>query len=451
LAARNEMSSGLGRVKARLSWLVLGVAACAGEGAEEARLDESAQAIIYGNDDRLEVYQHPDPILRGLAQSSAVALIPRNRFGRAANGDFVLYTQSLAGAFNVCADQRFADELAAADCSGVLIDDDLVLTAAHCFQSDQACERYSFVFDYWYRDVGDLEPFGWGDIYSCRRVVSRTLSVRTAVPRIDYAVVQLDRKPLGRTPVALRMTPLNEGDSVATIGCVSGLPAKIDSGGRVLDSRSPDLDYFQLDSDTFQGSSGSGVFDRSGRLAGVLVRGGEDYRDIPDGACQVPNVVTELGVDDGGLPLKLAADGGMLTVDGEEATYVARVVEGVCGTGWPSPRLCSTSARCGDGICSVAETRTDCPADCACMSGECLDGGSYVAAPAGSLGLEKARPVEDSGCAVSLLPRSRVRGGASTAHDQAGALVPSLWLVATLWWRRRHGGRGRSGRRPTAA
>ena len=165
----------MARVVARAGTLGL-----CGAGRRRARGGESisvaTQAIIYGQDDRVEIYESPDVRLRALASSSFVALIPRSHFARTASGDFAIFTRPLKDAFQVCADARFANQPTAADCSGVLIDDDLVLTAGHCFTSDDACERFAFMFDYFFSGPGDLEPMGWGDVYGCRRIVSRQVT-----------------------------------------------------------------------------------------------------------------------------------------------------------------------------------------------------------------------------------------------------------------------------------
>lgn len=394
------------------------LAACATSVGGEPELGENRHAIIYGEDDRREVFDHPDLGLRGLAEGSVVALIPHARFVRKSSGDLALASQVLEAAFEVCADERFATQPTAADCSGVLIDTDLVLTAGHCFGADASCERYAFVFDYFYTSAEQLEPgarasFGAGDVYGCRRVVARRVSTARDLMRIDYAVVQLDRSPAGRTPATIRAEPLAQGEPLATIGCVSGLPAKIDSGSHVLDPRAPNEDFFLLDSDTFEGSSGSGVFDAAARLVGVLVRGGQDYEPRPDAGCVVPKRV-DLSADAGGLSSEL----------GEEATYVARAVEETCARGWPSQRLCGIAPRCGDGFCTGDETRTLCPDDCSCLGDACNQPLQDAPAVAGS-SVPKARTADADGMSCAA------RGG------QAGAKELVLIALALAARRRR--------------
>jgi hypothetical protein len=406
-----------------LACAVLGLSACVVSDDDVPVGGESisvaTQAIIYGDDSRVEVYDSPDERLRNLASSSFVALIPRSHFGRTSTGDIAIFTRRLSDAFQVCPDARFASQPTAADCSGMLIDDDLVLTAGHCFTSDDACERFAFMFDYFFSGPKAFEPTGWGDVYGCRRIVKRQITADTNPPRIDYAIVQLDRTAVGRTPATFRTTPLSDGEPLSVLGCVSGLPAKIDSGAHVVSSRAPNSDYFLLDSDTFQGSSGSGVFDANAQLVGVLVRGGEDYVDRPDAACKVPKVVSTVG------------DSGMLRAGvGEEATYVARAIEGLCASGWPSPRLCGAQPRCGDGFCSAGENRVVCAADCDCADGSCALPGQETAATVGLPAPKAKRSTHDSGCAVST-PGDPT----SLAGGRAGWLV-ALCALGSLWARR---------------
>jgi len=374
------------------AWLAVVIASCVPTVEDDSNaLGESTQPIIYGQDDRLEVYEHPDPTLRALAESSVVALIPRSQFARASSGNVAIFTRKLKDAFDVCTDERFAEQPTPAVCSGVLIDDDLVLTAGHCFPSD-ACERYAFAFDYFNRSDAGLASIQWGDIYGCRRIVHRIVSPEGSLSRIDYALVQLDRPAAGRTPAPIRTSQLTAGEPLATIGSVSGLPAKIDSGSRVLNTRAPANDYFLLDSDTFEGSSGSGVFDVGANLVGVLVRGGRDYEERPGADCMVPKLValdTDAAVQPPGI--------------GEEATYIGRVLEGLCMHGWPSARLCDRAPVCGDNFCTSGESRALCPLDCGCAQGACDVHASPPATPGAAVTKAK-KPHKERGCALASEP-----------------------------------------------
>src|SRR6185369_16322465 len=98
---------------------------------------------------------------------------------------------------------------------------------------------------------------------------------------VDFAIVALDR-PVGQllgppAPVAAAGARA-AGEAVTVIGFPSGLPVKVDPSS-LIDPRPGALDYFTLASDTFQGSSGSGIFDGAGQLAGVFARGTADFVD----------------------------------------------------------------------------------------------------------------------------------------------------------------------------
>ena len=82
---------------------------------------------------------------------------------------------------------------------------------------------------------------------------------RSASPRHAPAEVEKQR-------VAMRV-----GAPVTMIGFGSGLPAKIDTGGTVVDASAGTLEAFRATTDAFGGNSGSGVFDINRKV--VLARG----------------------------------------------------------------------------------------------------------------------------------------------------------------------------------
>lgn len=314
-----------------------------------------ARAVVYGTDDRVDVWQETDPALQSLAQTSTAALIePWNL--RFPGGGAVEAAAAPLGAWdNYCVGTPFLEESTASTCGAVLIDGDLVLTASHCLTRVPSCRDYDYVFGYVESAPGTLGALSRAQVYGCRTVAVSVESPPDSDTHVDYAVVQLDRPvDASLTPVTLGAADvLSAGQAVVTIGFPSGLPVKLDPSA-VLDPRAATLDYFTLASDTFEGSSGSGVYDADRRLVGLFARGTADYVDR--GSCRAVRVVT--------TPDAASA---------ESATYVAAAVAALCAAGWPSQRLCGVAPACGDGICSPpAEQPANCPGDCS--SPVCGDG-----------------------------------------------------------------------------
>jgi hypothetical protein len=314
-----------------------------------------AWAVVYGTDGRIDVSQEPDAALRALAVGSTAALIQPWNLRFAADDTVTVEAAPLASWDDFCAGTPFLDQPTAATCGGVLIDDDLLLTAAHCLSRVPTCRSYDYVFDYAEGQPGAVDPLSRTKVYGCRAVAVSFESPPDADTHLDYAVVQLDR-PVDPSLAPVNLAPsaaLSAGQAVVVIGYPGGLPAKIDPAN-VIDPRAATLDFFQLGSDTFDGSSGSGVFDASDNLIGLFARGTTDFVDR--GTCRAIRVVTTPDPS-----------------SGESATYLQPALQALCAAGWPSARLCGTAPSCGDGVCSApSETPDSCPADCAVPS--CGDG-----------------------------------------------------------------------------
>jgi V8-like Glu-specific endopeptidase len=108
---------------------------------------------------------------------------------------------------------------------------------------------------------------------------------------LDYAIVQLDRRVSDRTPLEFRNdSEIDLGTPLTVIGSPSGLPLKVASGANVRDTSH--LYSFKANLDTFQGNSGSAVFNsKTGIVEGILVRGEEDYEQNQVKMCfQAKNV-----------------------------------------------------------------------------------------------------------------------------------------------------------------
>lgn len=290
-------------------------------------LGTTKDPVVYGTDDRMDVYAHPDATLRARAQQATVALMSPSSINTSNPNNVTFNASTLKSAYNLCSTERFLNDPTPAFCSGTLIDGDLVLTAGHCITSASDCSNTRFVFKFYRTSANALETITTADIFSCQSIVARQQATVNG-RNLDYAVVRLDRSAAPRfTPAPIRAgnSAMPVGAKVAVIGSGSGIPFKIDSGGSVRDARGSTLDYFVASTDTFGGNSGSGVYETSGyTVAGILVRGATDY--VSNGSCRVVNVCAESGCR------------------GEDITYVRPAIDAYCAAvNGANARLCGGS------------------------------------------------------------------------------------------------------------
>lgn len=314
-------------------------------GSTEARLGEIEQPIIYGEDDRLEVYEVQNDLLRRRAELTTVSFLYRQSVEYSTDASASIDGPAYELLYGLCADEPFLGQPGAAWCTGVLIDDDLVLTAGHCLgtsasQVATTCERMAVAFGYHYTSAGVFPEITDEDIFNCRRVAVWTQN-SDDLTAPDFAIIQLDKSATPRHEVSpLRETPALPGERVAVVTHGAGLPSKVDEGARVLDTRAYS-EYFSADTDTFEGASGSPVFDENSILLGIHTRGAADWEV---GTSCRSAVRTSTGAED--------------------HQVVSSPVEQLCNEQWPSERLCGLAPDCGDGVCSLEEQTDTCPTDC---------------------------------------------------------------------------------------
>lgn len=393
----------------RFAWrlYVAAVVACGCSApTSEGVVSTAGEAIVYGNDDRVQTELSGMPGALPLGRSSA-ALIPLYRLDLSDSEHIRILSPNLAEAWGVCADEAFASESTAADCSGTLIAPELLLTAGHCVSANATSDT-RVVFGYVMRD-GAPAPITAGDVYLVDEVV-----VRQMQSNVDFAVLRLDRPVEGREPAPIRIgdAPLIDAAELFVIGHPSGLPQKFAAGAQVDDPRASSLDYFTANLDVFPSSSGGGVFDaNAGELVGLVARGpAATYLDSAGEGCKRALVVA----DD--------------FRDQIEATYVQRALDDLCQV-HPVSKLCS----CGNGICDLdqRETTGSCPVDCGTACGDEVCNGTESAAicyqDCGSCGNGVCEPdevarqscCEDCGCP----------GGYACRTDTTNSCLPKLGNV----------------------
>jgi V8-like Glu-specific endopeptidase len=326
------------------SWGALSACSAPSEG----YLAQARAPLIYGSDDRRDLYAVEDVEVRTLALSGTAALMPPRSLKSTATGSLAFGPETLSDVFDLCDSEPFVGQPSLANCSGVLLDHDLVVTAAHCV-TFLPCQEQRWVFGYAVLREGKRPELDEGAVYRCRSVPVREYGTTRDGRRLDFAVVQLDRPvSLDKGPPPIAMVAMPLGARATVIGYPSGLPAKVDRGATILNAREAELDYLSLASDTFLGSSGSGVFNGRYELVAIVVRGGEDYEYRPQSGCYVSRHIVE----------------GQELENGEHASYVSSAQSSLCASGWASERLCHRSSTCGDAQCSLNEHSGACPSDC---------------------------------------------------------------------------------------
>ncbi|MBI4679108.1 MAG: trypsin-like peptidase domain-containing protein [Elusimicrobia bacterium] len=260
--------------------------------------------VIYGDDDRLDIYQVNNAKLLKMADSTAALFEGYNVKVEGAKA--LLTTRHYGDALRLCKEEPFYEQRTGAFCSGSLVGPDLLMTAGHCVETEEACKDAKFVFGFGVKKKGELpESVPATEVYGCAKLVGRAQVDDGA----DWALVKLDRRVLSHTPLKLNRTGKIENKTLLiVIGHPAGLPTKIAGGASVRDA-SPD-GYFVANLDTYGGNSGSAVFNAStGLVEGILVRGENDY--VWKGDCRVSN--------------KCPADG----CRGEDVTKISAVSSGV--------------------------------------------------------------------------------------------------------------------------
>ena len=232
---------------------------------------------IYGSDSRQEHSAMPP---EWTSIGDAVAMIYDTQSNRVFDSQGVFqYEQSLRDKHGDCdgTPLRFSDQPTPGRCTATLIAPNKVATAGHCFKP-HLCGRLAFAFGATTDAMVRGTPFAADRLYSCGSV---EISVSTGGK--DWAVVRLDRSVPDSvaSPVRVASTEVAIGTPVMSIGHPDGLPRKYAGDAQVKEVMQSGTDAFRFSTnvDAFVGSSGSGVFDMSGEMVGILINGNRDYDD----------------------------------------------------------------------------------------------------------------------------------------------------------------------------
>jgi len=247
--------------------------------------------VIYGADDRIDVYAETIPARVAMA-ASTVALIPNSDLTDNGNGTYTISLSTYTiGGFPPCVGEAFSTQPTAAFCTGFMVGDDLIATAGHCIFDELDLATFSFVFGFDMLNVSTpAATVNDNQVYSGIDLLSHDPGGLT-----DHALVRVDRDITapGAAPLAVRESgTIGNSAQVGVIGHPSGLPKKIAFGANTTVRDNSPADYFIANLDTYGGNSGSPVFNQiTGEVEGILVRGASDYT-FP-GSCFASNVLAD--------------------------------------------------------------------------------------------------------------------------------------------------------------
>jgi hypothetical protein len=260
-------------------------------GVDTASLVEAVkdnQKVIYGVDDRKDLFEISDPALLRDADC-VVSLFRAGSIDDNNDGTSTLRTVNFGASRNLCSGEAFREQPSGAFCSGFLVSRDIVATAGHCIDVGSV-DQTRFVFGFMMIDSATAQTtISNGEIYSGVAIVGRVLDTSGA----DWALVRLDRGVTNHVIPNVRTSgriPRNQ--AVHVIGHPSGLPIKVAGGANVRDN-SPKT-FFVANLDTYGGNSGSPVFNSdTHQVEGILVRGERDF--VSADGCMVSLVCPTTG------------------------------------------------------------------------------------------------------------------------------------------------------------
>jgi hypothetical protein len=229
-------------------------------------------------DTRQDVYQ-----LTGQTRADAdstVALFPAASVSDRGDGTSSTLTVPYGQSNHLCPSERFWAQPSGSACSGVLVGEDVIATAAHCIVGEPMT-AFSYVFGYHMRDATTPELIiNNTDIYQAREVLAWHLDNKAS----DWALIRLDRPVVGHRIAPVRQAgTISKGQPVHAIGYPLGLPAKLAPG--TVHSNTDTALFTSIPS--YPGNSGSPVFNSTTHaLEGLLIRG-RGGEPVKQGACFV--------------------------------------------------------------------------------------------------------------------------------------------------------------------
>ncbi|MEY3444105.1 MAG: hypothetical protein RLZZ519_2386, partial [Bacteroidota bacterium] len=218
-----------------------------------------------------------DSIENGIYSSSrgTLGMIQANRLTPVDEFTFqVDSTLKMGQAYGLCRDEPYWTQPSACFCTAFLVDSNTVATAAHCIQYVQL-DEIKFILGFEIANFkGKVDYSIEGrDVFTATEIVGGSES-----QSLDFVLLRLDRTASAQKVLKVATSPPALTDSVYAIGFPSGLPMKVAGIGAVTQKEGDT--YFYSNIDTYEGNSGSPVFNsRTHEVVGILIEGDQDFEN----------------------------------------------------------------------------------------------------------------------------------------------------------------------------
>jgi len=284
----------------RIGFMALAILAGLAHGANAAgQVSKDDPKVIYGADDRIDVFQETDPDQLARVRATCGLLRSSNLMDNG-DGTYTINAGSYAVSRNLCPSEPFASQPAAMFCTGFMVGSKRIATAGHCLDETSLADT-ALVFGFEMLDADTPATTVNADqVYFPTTIISQAND-----GALDYCVVDVDRDITspGASPLPLRTEgAVTLGQQVGVIGHPVGIPMKIAFGASTVVTVNDAPNYFEANLDTYGGNSGSPVFDQAtGLVEGILVFGASDFITAEENGepCQVSSVLDDSAGQEG--------------------------------------------------------------------------------------------------------------------------------------------------------
>jgi V8-like Glu-specific endopeptidase len=241
---------------------------------ENNRLIDS---VIYGRDNRRDFYQVRSK--KAQLNFNGVCVLIENEFINERDSTIELFYFPQKYAYELCTNEPYENQHYASFCTGFAINDSTIISAGHCITGNSN-DSYRLLFDYHMGNQDSLSEIKQSAVFTVKYIMD--FNVENLV---DYSIIIVNEK----IPKFRHLKMRTRGDvkinqRVYSIGSPSGMPLKRATGAKIRENYD---NSFVANLDTYGGNSGSPIFNSSGRVEGILIKGEEDYVQLNN--CNISN------------------------------------------------------------------------------------------------------------------------------------------------------------------